>query len=288
VSNVPALDAFRSGHHPSRPTSRELLERALDPYLLLGMPHLTPTGLSEAWLMKELGHRHWMMLARRLGMNDADFRTADGREAYASICATSMTAIGAGLGHARANDIIEIRSRLHAVSKRQYLSQHRLSIGDDQLCSAELLSAFVARSREGDNHSLARVEQRFGETQASAADSALAFTASRMRRVASDMGETEVRACRTGAAVTLTPDPGSDFNGAGLLYFARFAGLFSSALTKINIKDRVGQRQEIYFYGNLRPGESLTITMHEDPTGATLLCHMARPDGKIIATYRSW
>ena len=49
------------------------MARALEPHLLIGMPHLTPHGLSETWLMKELGHRHWLMLTRDLGMDNADF-----------------------------------------------------------------------------------------------------------------------------------------------------------------------------------------------------------------------
>ncbi|MGO8470307.1 hypothetical protein AB9F45_39245, partial [Rhizobium leguminosarum] len=62
------------------PSARDLMERALDPHILLCMPHLNGNGLSETWLMKELGHRHWLMLACHLGIDNADFRTADGEE----------------------------------------------------------------------------------------------------------------------------------------------------------------------------------------------------------------
>ncbi|MGO7726445.1 DNA gyrase, partial [Rhizobium ruizarguesonis] len=40
---------------PAGPSARDLIERALDQHMLLGMPHLNGKGLSETWLMKELG-----------------------------------------------------------------------------------------------------------------------------------------------------------------------------------------------------------------------------------------
>ena len=44
--------------------------------ITLGMPHLSANGLSEGWLLKELGHRHWFLLAEAAGMAVPDFRTA--------------------------------------------------------------------------------------------------------------------------------------------------------------------------------------------------------------------
>jgi hypothetical protein len=31
--------------------------------VVLGMPHLSLNGLSETWVLKECGHRHWFLLA---------------------------------------------------------------------------------------------------------------------------------------------------------------------------------------------------------------------------------
>jgi hypothetical protein len=115
-------------HQPSR---RALMERALEPHILLGMPQLTPFGLSETWLMKELGHRHWLMLASCMGMDDADFRTADGAETYAAICATSLT--NAQLDRARPNQVLSIQSVLEPVSKTQVSSRHRLLVDGEAI-----------------------------------------------------------------------------------------------------------------------------------------------------------
>ena len=71
MSSASASYAASAASLPPEPSPRALMEQALFPHVLLGMPHLAPTGLSETWLMKELGHRHWLMLARHLGMENA-------------------------------------------------------------------------------------------------------------------------------------------------------------------------------------------------------------------------
>lgn len=139
------------------------MERALDPHILLGMPHLNGNGLSETWLMKELGHRHWLMLARHLGIDNADFRTADGEEAYAAICATSLA--DARFNVVQANNILTIHSRLSAVSKTQTSTRHELSVHGKSVGKVELISTFVHRRIKGNNHSIARVALREAQAQ---------------------------------------------------------------------------------------------------------------------------
>ncbi|MGF9566194.1 Pnap_2097 family protein [Neorhizobium sp. JUb45] len=264
------------------PSSRELMERALDPYMLLGMPHLTPTGLSETWLMKELGHRHWIMLARHLQMENADFRTGDGGEAYASICATALR--DADFSRARANDILEIRSSLTALSRNQHSSRHRLQIGTLSICDVEIVSAFIIRRRPGDNHALMRAEPcrdapaRYGE-------SALAQRASAIRRGQFDAQTGLPHDGQATLLARLVPDAREDFNGAGLLYFAHFQRFFSGTLEAAMPGSFVGSRQrEMFFLGNIAIGEAVEINLlRGPPDDARLLCNMVRQDGKVIA-----
>lgn len=286
IMNIAVLAPCAGKIHPAqsyRPSSRDLMERALDPYLLVGMPHLTPHGLSETWLMKELGHRHWIMLATQLGMNDADFRTQDGREAYASICATSLRNHGEGLDGARANDILEIRSSLAPVSKTRHASRHHLSIGASAICEVEIVSTFVARSRHNDNHSLVRVEQgRAGP--AAFMESTLAIRAGELRRQLGGDEPADHSRVPPGRTVRLTPDPLQDFNGAGLLYFANFQALFSRAIAELGGAATVWARRELFFFGNIQPGETVTVHACVDADDRLSL-FMRRSGGKIIAAH---
>ncbi len=133
----------------------EIAAPTLRESVLLGMPQLSLSGLSESWLLKDLGHRHWMLLARLAGRAVPDFRDADGAPVYAAFCALSVKdADFAALGE---NDRLTIVSDISRVSRTQSASRHRLSVAGKPVGEVELVSAFVRRASGGGNHTVARV-----------------------------------------------------------------------------------------------------------------------------------
>lgn len=235
------------------------MDRALDPHLLIGMPHLTPNGLSETWLMKELGHRHWLMLARDMGMEDADFRTVSGEEAYAAICATSLTQ--ARLDQVKANSILTIRSELSVVSRSQTSTTHDLFSDGQMIGRVELISAFVRREIECRNHSLARVAMR--------AQQASSYQLNDLAKNAADIRNARI-ADYWGMSVSSTEplrsfrfDPclSQEFNGAGLFYFVQFQALTDRALDAWFPGRQALKRRDVFFLGNIEPNESLTFDL---------------------------
>jgi probable biosynthetic protein (TIGR04099 family) len=278
--NVAILDV-----HPTEPSARALMERALDPHILLGMPHLTPSGLSETWLMKELGHRHWLMLAKQLGMDSADFRMSDGGEAYAAICATSLR--HARFQHVRANQVLTILSTFAPVSRTLSSTHHRLSIGGELIGEIELLSTFVHRRVNDDNHSIARVEiplhgaDRFRYNE-------LAITAAELR-----CGSLQVHLGMAADSEVIlhqfvfTPSTLQEFNGAGLLYFANFQALVDRAVETWfpkEVKLLAAVHRDVFFSGNARCGETLSIELAAfNISRCETYCRIRREDGHIIA-----
>ncbi|MEZ2218865.1 Pnap_2097 family protein [Rhizobium sp. RCC_161_2] len=271
--------------HPLEPLARDLMERALEPHILLGMPHLTPFGLSETWLMKELGHRHWLMLARQLGMNNADFRTADGEEAYAAICATSLS--NARFETVRANDILTIRSLLTPVSRTQVSTRHRLAVRGMTIGEVELISTFVCRMREGDNYSIARVAMPQLKETTPCEVNALATLASAVRsnKAAVCLG-LSTDELKTRRSYRFEPDQTQEFNGAGLFYFAQFQAVADRASEKwfSRLQGLLALRERrVFFRGNVRAGETLSV----DLVGVSddhlrLHCVIRRSDGTVI------
>ena len=264
------------------PSSCELIERALQPHLLIGMPHLTPNGLSETWLMKELGHRHWLMLARDLGMDNADFRTADGDEAYAAICATSLTE--ARLERVRANAVLTIHSRLSAVSRTQTSTTHVLSVEGGDVGRVELISAFVHREIEGRNHSLARVAVRLPQAQRYEFNH-LAKNAADLRNARiSDYWGLPVTADEPLRSFEFHPTTSQEFNGAGLFYFAEFQAIADRALDLWFAHREMVRRRDVFFLGNIEASESLVfdlITASDE--GDLLYGQIRRKSGEQIA-----
>jgi probable biosynthetic protein (TIGR04099 family) len=279
--NVAILD-----FHPPEPSARELMERALEPYILIGMPHLTPYGLSETWLMKELGHRHWLLLARHMNMNNADFRTSTGDEAYAAICATSLQ--GAQLDRVKANDVLAIRSTFEPVSRTQISTRHRLSASGLTIGDIELISTFVHRTIAGDNHSIARIS--LSPSPGQFGFNALESTAAELRGEAMDVFlGMNVKAEAVIESFCFEPSRLQEFNGAGLFYFAEFQAAVTRAfghwfLHEHESQTRTVRRRDVFFSGNVQPGETLVVElMDTDATAAKSFCRIKRPDGKIIA-----
>ena len=269
---------------PEPPSTRMLMEHALEPHILLGMPHLTPHGLSETWLMKELGHRHWLMLARRLGMENADFRTPDGRAVYASICATSLQE--ARLDLAKANDVLTIRSSVVQVSRTQWSSRHSLSIHNFCIGEVELVSAFIHRQAEGDNRALARASH-WAALAEPLAKSELATMAASFRRGTAD-GHLGMSLLSDEALYShsFRPSLSQEFNGAGLFYFAEFQAIANRALeTWFSEEISSFTRRDAFFTGNIAPGETVVVNLRSVRRSDTVgyACDLMREDGIRIA-----
>lgn len=264
---------------------RALMERALDPHVLLGMPHLNPFGLSETWLMKELGNRHWLMLAREMDMEDADFRTPDGREAYAAICATSLKQ--AHLELAKANDVLVVHSSISQVSRTQHASIHHVSIGVGIIAVVEILSAFVARAKDGDNRSLTKMGIATGSA-APLLPNSLAAAAASFRRgqlnVGSDISLAELTVVN---AKTIRPSLHEEFNGAGLLYFANFQALATRAIEDSQLPSKLMQR-DVFFHGNINPGETIELRVRASGDYGRCFVEFHRGDGSRLGLVTTW
>ncbi|WP_045525856.1 hypothetical protein, partial [Aeromonas caviae] len=83
--------------------------RPADP-VRIGMPQLAHAGLSEHWLLRECGDRHWCALAARLALAVPVFPDDTGRTAYAAFLGLALT--GARLDAVREHDRLSIDTRL--------------------------------------------------------------------------------------------------------------------------------------------------------------------------------
>lgn len=251
--------------------------------VLLGMPQLCLGGLSETWLLKELGHRHWMGLARLAGRAVPDFRTADGAPVYAAFSALAVeNADFASLGE---NDRLTLRSQLRRISRTQCASRHDLTCCGRAVGTVNLVSAFVRRAPGGGNHTVARValdglpapalpEMGLGEP-------GLAARAADFRngRLAAD-ARFGFGPCRDQEAVVeIDPCPAQDFNGAGFLYFSSFVAFIDRAEWQFDGRRAplaTTRAREVYFHGNIDPGERVVVRRLKGERQAGELFHHCR------------
>jgi probable biosynthetic protein (TIGR04099 family) len=260
----------------------------LDETVLLGMPQLSLTGLSEGWLLKELGHRHWMMLARMAGRPVPDFRDVDGAPVYAAFCALSVK--DARFGELGENDRLAIGSGISRVSRTQCASRHALSLHGQAMGTVELVSAFVRRGSGGGNHAVARVALDGFPAPEIPDPQGLPALAAAMRagRVAGHFGFD--LSVSDGGSFEIDPCPSQDFNGAGFLYFSSFVAFLDRA--EWHFDGRRAPRattlaRDVFFHGNADPGERVRVHwLAAQREGDTLAyhCRLERvSDGARIA-----
>ncbi|MCK0206690.1 hypothetical protein MWN33_01435 [Starkeya koreensis] len=234
---------------------------AMEGTVRLGMPQLALGGLSESWLLKELGDRHWMLLARMAGRDVPDFRDADGAPVYAAFSALAVK--DADFAAPGENDRLTIRSDIARVSRTQCASRHALSLAGRPVGQVELVSAFVRRATGGGNHTVARVALEGFPPPPAPVPDGLAGRAAALRagRLAVPPGFAFDSAAQ-GGSFEIDPCPVQDFNGAGFLYFASFVAFVDRAEWHFDGRRApraTTLRREVFFSGNIDPGERLRV-----------------------------
>lgn len=252
----------------SLPHDAAMLDR-----IVLGMPHLSLGGLSETWLLKELGHRHWQLLARLAGLAVPEFRDAEGSPVYAAFCA--VTIAEAAFGSLREHDELTVDSRLARVSRTQFASLHTLRCRGRGVGRVELSSVFVRRGIPGRNRSAARVGlDLFPPTAPVPGVGAAAALAARLR---GDGWNEHFGFARSAGQVSrelvLNPCPSQDFNGADFLYFAAFQSFVDRAEWEFFGLDTSSTlARDIVYYGNVEIGDRVAVA----------LMAQRRPDGRLV------
>jgi probable biosynthetic protein (TIGR04099 family) len=263
----------------------------------IGMPHLAFAGLSENWLLKECGHRHWTVLATALGLPKPDFRDAEGNRLYAAF--TAVRIHNAQLGLVQDGDELRLLASLGRISRTQWLSNHAVLRGDDIVARVVMISAFLQRTVAGSN----RLVQRGTATAASlpsinpdmnGADLAESAHCLRAGNWRTHLGFNRDAAAER-ATFAFRPCPNNDFNGANFLYFASFQSIVDRAEWRWRLQSGTHpqtKHRELFYHGNLDVDDEVRVTLcakysRENLTHEKALWHWCQifrlSDQKLIA-----
>ena len=263
-------------------------------HYVAGMPHLSYNGLSENWLLKECGHRHWVAIAQAQGQQQPEFRDAQGHKVYAAFTLVRITQ--GRLEQIGEHDAFSITSQCHPAGRAQHYSRHALQVHGQPAARVEMLSAFVRREQPGNNRTVVRAvmaEPRATAIHPELATAAEAFVR-RGRARRADIWDDLPQAGRTDAhEMIFMPCPNSDFNGADLLYFASFQALVDRVEWSWMVHATPPGRpaavleRELVFYGNLNLGDSVRTRLRLHAADDGQLCHRSvlqrNSDGALIA-----
>lgn len=253
--------------------------------IVIGMPQLCLGGLSETWLLKDIGHRHWTLLAHALGRSLPEFEDANGAPVHAAFSAVSLR--HGSLHAARANVVLEVTGELTRLSNTQFRTLHRVSTGEQLVAEVEVISVFVRRMVAGVNRSAATatplgLPPLIGRPPLTG----FAATASALRadRWQEHFGFRR-GAGRAQAEFLIDPCPSQDFNGAGFLYCAMFQAFvdraeWASLRPAVNLAST--RRRDIIYRGNIEPGDRVAVSLMavmRDDQKITHWCRLMRKDG---------
>ncbi|TMV72321.1 hypothetical protein FGG78_29690 [Thioclava sp. BHET1] len=218
--------------------------------LRLGMMQLSPFGLSEQWLLRDGGDRHWSLIADALGQSGGIFRDAQGHAVYAAFSATELTLHPPP--RALLGTELSVSSHLYALAPNRLGSEHHLHGPEGPLGRLRMITCFLRHDESGSNRRLLRSTPRGLGDLAPAPRALLAFH---------DRARGRARAALANPpagppALRYQPVPALDFNAVGLLYFPTFARIAEGALP---ISAPLARR-EIVYLGNIDPGETISAT----------------------------
>lgn len=261
-------------------------QACLEARYVAGMPNLCYNGLSENWLLKECGHRHWLAIAQAQGSQQPEFRDAQGRKVYAAFTLVRLS--DARLEQIGEHDAFSITSQCLPVGRAQHYSRHDLRVHGQRGARVEMLSAFVRREKPGNNRSVVRAAMTESKVNHDAMDQELATAADafvrhgRERRAGAWSEPPGMHSGEGGAGMhesVFMPCPNNDFNGADLLYFASFQAVVDRAEWSWMVNAQPPGRpaaiieREMVFYGNMNLGDSVRTSLGVHDSGGMHLSH---------------
>ena len=255
----------------------------------LNLPQLHWGGISENWLLKELGDMHWEMIAQGLGVKSNKMTDDNGERLYASFVRLRWES-NASLFSFKENQNISMNSELSRYGNKMLFSEAEVACSAKKI-KASLMSVF-SQLKGGDNKDL-----KIGAPMASGVDkirlhanlpafakeylstkAELLKSTGKLKDMHVDLAGTSFRLDAGSTRSIYTRDykiePVDDVNGVGLLYFASYSKisdkcerLYFHELNKGNdkLKDWAYNgscvARDIFYFGNANPDEELVYSL---------------------------
>jgi probable biosynthetic protein (TIGR04099 family) len=241
--------------------------------IILGMPQLCVNGLSENWLLKEAGSMHWSLICHALGQHASEIYDSFGNKLLATFVASDLKSNS--LASFEEDERIALTTSLTRLSRQRFISTTQLvSIANPARCATLTLTSIFKRRRiANDNQAPAR------NSEARATPLPAHITGSFDAADAADV-----------RSIDYEIFPLTDFNGAGLLYFANFQAIIDRCEWSLFPEWRgarmATQNRSITFLGNVNADDGLRLVflpkMTDDMSRRLECLVFRRSDAKLL------
>lgn len=251
----------------------------------LNMPQMALAGLSESWLLKELGDLHWAMLTHFLGQDSGAIKDETGSRLYATFTRIKFES-ETGLRAFKENDQVGMNSKLERFGASFFFAEHSV-VSPNGALSARSMSTFAKYGERGNNTSLMKGTPAIPSPEAvpSLGEFPDFGTEYRERRAVEDEGE-PLFECE------YEQQGPHDINGVGLLYFAAYPIIFDICIGRYEgaefLLTHSTIAKDVCYFANAEPTETLIFRVHKREENDGVIHHTAtlsrKSDNKRMAT----
>jgi probable biosynthetic protein (TIGR04098 family) len=229
----------------------------------INMPQMAMGGLSESWLLKELGDMHWCMITSGLGSESSSLKDGSGNRLYATFTRIRysfrkpLSAIGE-------NSSLDLRGKISRFGAGTFISD--IALGHDVAAGEARLMSNFSRRGETNNTSLLKGQPTIPPDcpipEIALPPFVLEYRERRATKLEAPLFECEYEII-----------PFYDVNGVGLLYFASYPIIsdICSLRYAADIANRSTISREIYYFANADINDRLIFRVHKSDLSASAL-----------------
>lgn len=241
----------------------------------LNMPQLLWGGLSENWLLKELGDVHWQQITNALNTASDELTDSRGERLYASFVRLHWS--GANISKFAENDSLELQSKLSRYGSKMFFSETE-GTGTSGKFKANLMSVFSTREAS-DNTKLKKGALKAEiDSDTIKLHTKLPSVAKKYLENKSEIFDENNQLKPEGVEPIIYQkeyiiDAYDDINGVGLLYFASYPKI-NDKCEREYIKAQYQLKgdwleiagvisRDIHYYGNANCGDKLIYELNK-------------------------
>jgi len=257
------------------------------------MPQMANSALSESWLLKYLGDKHWFLLSEGFNKKSAEFKDDSGNRLYATFVRINYST--SALNNFKENKTINFISKIEGFGSNTFISSISGN-SEENLITATLLTTFSNRVNDNNNEinksNTELVSNRIGQlskTPIHLNDYRL-LRKGLLNEISSDFGvfpnsDNVVFTCEYDV------NPYYDINGVGLLYFAAYPIVSDSCWLKYfsDLKSFSYSTiyRDIFYFANCNPADKIIFQLNyieqKENIIKTLTSLFRLSDNKLLA-----